>query len=179
MAGRPGRPRAENADEGLTSGEVAKQLNCSRSNVDRLRKCGQLPGRLDRSGAWRYQPTAVAEAGRKLGRPAQTDGKIAAKIYAYFLAPGFRGTPEQMGRIVLETEQPPKVVRELLEQFRMGAGTPSEEREEAREMDRLAREYDEQIAAMDEELALKRRGAFIPGDPRDAAQARGSRRTGT
>jgi hypothetical protein len=29
-------------------------------------------------------------------------------------------------------------------------------------MERLAHEYDEQIAAMDEELARKRRAAFIP-----------------
>jgi len=177
MAGRPGRPRAEYRDHGLTSGEVAKQLNCSRSNVDRLRKCGLLPGRLDRSGAWRYQPHAVAEAGRKLGRPMQTDGKIAARIYKYFLAPGFRGTPEQIGRIVLETEQPPRVVRELLAQFKMGAGTPAEAEEQGREVERIAREYDEQIKAMDEELARKRRGAFIPGDPHDDEKK--PRKTGT
>jgi len=70
------------------------------------------------------------------------------------------------------------VVRELLAQFKMGAGTPSEGREEAREMERLAREYDEQIAAMDEELARKRRGAFIPGDPRDASPGNSRRKTG-
>jgi hypothetical protein len=33
-------------------------------------------------------------------------------------------------------------------QFKMGGGTPTEEQEEARGIDRLAREYDEQIAAM-------------------------------
>jgi hypothetical protein len=49
--------------------------------------------------------------------------------------------------------------------------------EEAKELDRLAREYDEHIAAMDEELARKWRSAFIPGDPRDDAKK--PRRTGT
>jgi hypothetical protein len=45
------------------------------------------------------------------------------------------------------------------------------------EVERIWREYDEQIAAMDEELARKRRGAFIPGDPGDNAKK--PRRTGT
>jgi hypothetical protein len=35
-------------------------------------------------------------------------------------------------------------------------------------VDRLKREYDEQINAMHEELARRRRAAFIPGDPRDS-----------
>jgi chloride channel protein, CIC family len=42
------------------------------------------------------------------------------------------------------------------------------------EVERIAREYDEQIKEMDEELARKRRGAFIPGDPREASRS-GSR----
>jgi hypothetical protein len=166
MGGRPGRPRAEYANQGLTSGEVAKQLNCSRSNVDRLRKCGRLSARLDGSGAWRYQPQTVAAAGQELGRPIQTDGKVAARIYGYFLTPGFRGTEEQIGRIVLETEQLPRVVREFWAQFKMGGGTTAAADEEAREMERLSHEYDEQIAAMDEELARKRI-VFIPGDAHD------------
>jgi hypothetical protein len=37
----------------------------------------------------------------------------------------------------------------------------------ARDIDRLTREYDEQIAAMDAELARRRRAAFIPGAPHD------------
>lgn len=173
MAGRPGRPRAEYRDHGLTSGEAAKQLNCSRSNVDRLRKCGLLPGRLDRSGAWRYQPHAVAEAGRKLGRPMQTDGEVAGAIYGYFLAPGFRATPKQIARIVHETKQHPDVVQALWEKFNAGVGAAGAD---AGEVERLEREYDEQIKAMDEELARKRRGAFIPGDPHDEKKPR---KTGT
>ena len=97
----------------------------------------------------------------------QTDGKVAAQIYGYFLTPGFRGTEEQFGRVVLETEQLPRVVRELWAQFKMGAGTTAAAEEETREMDRLAREYDEQIAAMDEELVRKRRAVFIPGETFD------------
>jgi hypothetical protein len=49
----------------------------------------------------------------------------------------------------------------------MGAGTTAAAEEETREMDRLAREYDEQIAAMDEELVRKRRAVFIPGETFD------------
>jgi hypothetical protein len=71
------------------------------------------------------------------------------------------------------------VVRELLAQFKMGAGSPSEAQEEAREMERLAREYDEQIAAMDEELARKRRGEFIPGDAIDDEAKKRRKKTGT
>jgi hypothetical protein len=168
MGGRPGRPRAEHAKEGLTSGEVAKQLNCSRSNVDRLRKCGRLQARLDGSGAWRYPPKAVAAAGEELGRPMQTDGKVAARIYRYFLTPGFRGTEEQFGRIVLETEQSPRVVRELWAEFKMGSGTTSARAEAKRELERLTHEYDEQIAAMDENLARKRRAVFLPGEAGEA-----------
>jgi hypothetical protein len=168
MGGRPGRPRAEYAKEGLTSGEVAKQLNCSRSNVDRLRKCGRLQARLDGSGAWRYPPKAVAAAGEELGRPVETDGKVAARIYRYFLTPGFRGTEEQFGRIVLETEQSPRVVRELWAEFKMGSGSPSARAEAKRELERLTHEYDEQIAAMDENLARKRRAVFLPGETGEA-----------
>jgi hypothetical protein len=167
MGGRPGRPRADYAKEGLTSGEVAKQLNCSRSNVDRLRKCGRLQARLDGSGAWRYPPKAVAAAGEELGRPMETDGKVAARIYRHFLAPGFRGTEEQFGRIVLETEQSPKVVRELWAEFKMGSGTNARA-EAKRELERLTHEYDEQIAAMDENLARKRRAVFLPAEAGEA-----------
>lgn len=162
MAGRPGRPRAEDADKGLTTGEVAKQLKCSRGNVDRLRKTLRLAARRDGSGKFRFQPADVAAVAKSLGRPARDRGAIAQKVYGHFLQPGFRGTPEQMGRIVLETGEEPCVVRELWAEFRMGGGTTAEQQERLREMDRLAEEYDEQIKAMDEELVRKRRGVFIP-----------------
>jgi hypothetical protein len=144
--------------------------------VRRLQEAGVLPRRKDGSGVYRFYPQEVAEVARKLGRVVQTDGKLAAKVYGYFLEKGFRGTPEQIGRIVHETEQTPRVVLDLWQQFKAGAGSPLAE-EQAREIERLAREYDEQIAAMDEELERKRRGAFIPGDPRD--EAKKPRRTGT
>ncbi len=54
----------------------------------------------------------------------------------------------------------------LWHKFRIGAGSPEAD-EEAKEMERLAREYDEQIAAMDAELTRKRRAVFIPGDSGD------------
>jgi hypothetical protein len=158
------RPSVRESARGLTSGEVAKQLGYSRSNVDRLRKCGLLPGRLDRSGVWRYPPLAVAAAAEKLGRTPKSDGRTASRIYAYFLKPGFRGTPEEFARIVHETEQSPRVVRELWAEFKMGSGTMSAQAEAKRELERLTHEYDEQIAAMDENLARKRRAVFLPGE---------------
>jgi len=112
---------------------------------------------LEMLRAWRYPPTAVDAVAEKLGRKPESDGRTAAKVYAHFLKPGFRGTPEEFARIVHETEQSPRVVRELWMQFKMGSGVPTEEQAEARELDRLAREYDEQIAAMDYALTRKRR----------------------
>jgi hypothetical protein len=108
----------------------------------------------------------------------RTDGETAGTIYGYFLAPDFRATPKQLARIVHETRQHPDVVVALWEKFKAGAGSTQSE-SEAREVDRLTREYDEQIAAMDEELALKRRAAFIPGDPRDESPPSSRSRTAT
>jgi hypothetical protein len=158
------RPRADLSERGLTSGDVAKQLRCSRSNVDRLRKCGLLPGRLDRAGVFRYQPHAVAEAAKKLGRAVRTDGERAARVYAFFLAPGFKPTSQAFAQIVVDTREHPDVVLALWEKFTAGAGTKNDG---SRDVDRLEREYDEQIAAMDRELERRRRAAFIPGDPAD------------
>lgn len=170
MAGRPGRPRAEDADKGLTTGEVAKQLHCSRGNVDRLRKAHRLPARRDGSGKFRFQPADVAAVAKTLGRTSHDRGAIAQKVYSHFLKPDFRATPEDLGRIVLETGEEPRVIRDLLAEFRMGAGVSPEQQEEEREIDRLSREYDEQIKAMDEALVRKRRAVFIPaGDARDEA----------
>lgn len=171
------RPRADEKEKGLTSGQVAKQLKCCRSNVDRLRKCGQLPGRKDRSGNWRYRPYAVAEAARKLGRDVLTDGETAGRIYGYFLTPGFHGTPKELGRIVHETKTHPDLVLALWQKFRLGANVAAAN-DQVHEIDRLAREYDEQIAIMDQELARKRRAAFIPGEWEDDGPP-SSRRTGT
>jgi DNA-binding transcriptional MerR regulator len=162
------RPRLDRQHEGLTRTEVAAQLRCSSSNVRRLQRDGLLPRRQDRNGIYRFHPHEVAEVARKLHRSLQTDAETAARIYGYFLAAGFRGTPKELGRIVFETTQHPDLVLALWEKFKAGAGSPAAA-DEAHEMDRLAREYDEQIAAMDEELARKRRAAFIPGDPREAA----------
>jgi excisionase family DNA binding protein len=168
MAGRPGRPRAEDAALGLTSGEVAKQLNCSRGNVDRLRKARRLPARRDGSGKFRFQPADVAAVAKTLGRPARDRGAIAQRVYGHFLQPGFRGSAEQIGRIVHETGEDPRIVRELWAEFRMGAGPSRAQQEEQHEIDRLSEEYDEQIKAMDEELSRKRRAVFIPAaDARD------------
>ena len=167
MGGRPGRPRAEDATKGLTTGEVAKQLNCSRGNVDRLRKAHRLHAHRDGSGKFRFQPADVAAVGKTLGRPARDRGATAQRVYGHFLAPGFRGRPEDLGRVVHETGEEPDLVLMLWHKFKLGAGTPEAD-EEAREMDRLAREYDEQIKAMDEELTRKRRAVFIPAaDARD------------
>jgi hypothetical protein len=162
--GRPGRPRAQFADHGLTSGEVAKQLGCCRSNVDRLRKTGSLPGRLDRAGQYRYQPAAVAEVARKLRRALNTDAERAAQVYTSFLAPGFKPTPEAIARIVVATREHPDTVLALWDKFTRGAPRADASEDVAR----ISHEYDEQIAAMDRDLARRRRAAFLPGEEEDA-----------
>jgi predicted nucleic acid-binding protein len=129
--------------------------------VRRLQQAGVLPQHKDRNGIYRFQPHDVAEVARKLKRVVRTDGETAGTIYGYFLAPEFRATPKQLARIVHETRQHPDVVLALWEKFKAGAGSPATA---DADIARVAREYDEQIAAMDEELARKRRVAFIPGD---------------
>jgi hypothetical protein len=159
------RPSTKHRANGLTRTDVARQLRCSPSYVRKLQKRGYLPEVRDGSGIFRFSPHDVAELARKLGRVVQTDGETASRIYGHFLEPGFRGTPEQLGRVVHETSQGPDVVLTLWLKFKLGAGSPVDE--EAREMDRLAREYDEQIAAMDEAIERKRRAVFIPSDAQD------------
>jgi len=160
MGGRPGRPRQKFADKGLTSGEVMKQLACSRSNVTRLRENGMLPGHPDRAGQYRYQPAAVAEVARKLRRALHTDAERAAQVYAVFLTPDFKPTPEAIARIVVATREHPDTVLALWDKYTRGA--PRVEKPD--EIKRISSEYDEQIAAMDRDLARRRRAAFIPGD---------------
>jgi hypothetical protein len=161
------RPRLKRREEGLTRTEVAQQLHCHPSNVRRLQRDGLLPRRKDRDGIYRFHPHEVAEVARKLGRAMRTDGKTAATIYGHFLAPGFVPTNEAIARIVFATGEHPDLVRALWETFKTGVGTPKKDDEQKREMDRLEREYDEQIAAMDLDLARRRRAAFLPGDASD------------
>jgi len=78
----------------------------------------------------------------------------------------FNPTNEASALIVVDTGEHPDVVLAPWEKYEAGAGSPTPSGE-AKEIERLAREYDEQIAAMDEELVRKRRVAFIAGDPRD------------
>jgi excisionase family DNA binding protein len=159
-------PLKHDEQNGLTTTEVAKQLGCSPSYVRKLLEKGYFPKLKDGSGVYRFNPHNVAEVARKLGRVVKTDGATAAKIYGYFLTPGFKPTNEAIGRIVFETGEHPDLVRAMWEKYKIGVGSADTD-DETREMERLAREYDEQIAAMDEELARKRRAVFIPADPHD------------
>ena len=161
-------PLKHDEQNGLTTTEVAKQLGCSPSYVRKLLAQGYFPKLKDGSGVYRFNPHNVAEVARKIGRAVKTDGQTAARIYGYFLAPGFKPTSEAIGRIVFETGEHPDLVHAMWEKFKTGVGAPAIEAE-AKEMERLAREYDEQIAAMDEELARKRRAVFIPADAHDDA----------
>lgn len=159
-------PLKHDEQNGLTTTEVAKQLGCSPSYVRKLLAQGYFPKLKDGSGVYRFNPKNVAEVARKIGRCVQTDGATAAKIYGYFLEPGFRGLHKEIGRVVHETGEHPDTVLALWEKFLRGAGSPEKD-EETREMDRIAREYDEQIAVMDAELVRKRRSVFIPAEHRD------------
>ena len=161
-------PLKHDERNGLTTTEVAKKLGCSPSYVRKLLEKGYFPKLKDGSGVYRFNEHNVAEVARKLGRVAKTDGATAAKVYGYFLAPGFKPTNEAIGRIVFETGEHPDLVRALWEKYKIGVGAPTTDHD-TREMERLAREYDEQIAAMDEELDRRRRAVFLPEDPPDDA----------
>lgn len=151
--------------DGLTTSEVAKQLGVSPSYVRKLLAKGYFPKVKDGSGVYRFNPHNVAEVARKIGRVVKTDGTTVQKIWGYFIAPGFEPTNEMLGRIVFETGEHPDTIQALWERYKIGFGSPAAAaaaEAEAREVERLSREYDEQIKAMDEELARKRRAVFIP-----------------
>lgn len=159
-------PLKHDEDNGLTTTKVAKLLGCSPSYVRKLLAQGYFPKLKDGSGVYRFNPHNVAEVARKLGRVVTTDGQTAAAVYRHFLAPGFKPTSEAVGRIVVDTGEHPDSVFALWEKFKAGFGSPMADAE-TKELERLAREYDEQIAAMDEDLARRRRAVFLPGEPRD------------
>lgn len=154
------RPRLDRREQGLTTTGAAKTLGCSPSNVRRLQSVGMLPRKKDGSGVYRFHAHDLVEAARKLGRVVHTDGERVAKVYAYFVVPGFRLTRKELGRIVVETHEHPDEVVALWTKYQ-ASGEPDEG---ALEIERLSREYDEKIAAQDKELARKRRATFIRGD---------------
>jgi hypothetical protein len=106
-----------------------------------------------------------------------TDAERAVEVYKRFLASGFKPTIEAFARIVVETHEHPDTVSALWETYLRGA--PRIEKG-ASEVERIAHEYDEQIAAMDRELARKRGAAFIPGEddnePPPSSRGGGSRK---
>lgn len=158
-----GRPRLIRRGEGLTRTEIAKQLKCSYSNVRRWHEEGLLPSHKDRDGNWRSTPSDVVDFARKVGRTVATDGETIARIYERFMEPCFKLTNESIARIVVETRQHPDLVVALWHKYNNAA--PVAPTPAARDIDRISREYDEQIAAMDEQFARRRRASsFIAGD---------------
>jgi excisionase family DNA binding protein len=171
--GRP--PLKHDAPAGLTTTEVARQLGCSPSYVRKLLRQGYFPVLRDGAGSYRFHPRDVAEVAHKLGRVVKTDGQRAARIYRFFLEPGFKPTRQAIARIVIETSEHPDVVLAFWEKFQAGVGTEVDP--SRREIERLEREYDEQIAVMDEELRRRRRSA--PPSPGDAVDCEESQRSRT
>jgi excisionase family DNA binding protein len=170
--GRP--PLKHDAPAGLTTTEVARQLGCSPSYVRKLLRQGYFPVLRDGTGNYRFHPRDVAEVAHKLGRVVKTDGQRAARIYRFFLEPGFKPTRQALAQIVVETSEHPDVVIAFWEKFQAGLGIDADP--SGRDIERLGREYDEQIAAMDEELKRRRRsGSPSPGDATDRDEPRSSR----
>ena len=159
--GRPGRPRAQDADHGLTSGEVAKQLGCSSQqrrppSQDRAPSRAERPARVSTAINRPPSPRSRASSGARCTRMRSARRRSTRD----FLAPGFKPTPEAIARIVVETREHPDTVLALWDKFTRGAP-----RRSGRGLERIAREYDEQIAAMDEDLARRRRACSSPAIP--------------
>lgn len=166
MGGRPGRPRSQYAEQGLTTGEVADQLGYSRSNIDRLRHKGDLPAKLDRNGTFRFKQATVEDYARRKRRPLKNDETKTFAVYKRFLDPEFKPTPENYARVAVETETPPSRVDELWLQFLRGAPKVQTE------VDRLHIVYDEQIAAMNGDREERRRRGIASASREGLAKTR-------
>jgi excisionase family DNA binding protein len=159
------RPSLDDKNLGLTTSEVAKQLRCSTSYVRVLVRRGYFPPLKDGGGNFRFHPHDVVDVARKLGRAVETDGEIEAKVYGYFLRPGFEATPKAIAQIVHETKVKSDIVIALYAKYKMGVGA-ADAQQAVREAERIEQEFDEQIAALERDLAhrTRPRASFIPGD---------------
>jgi DNA-binding transcriptional MerR regulator len=133
--------------------EAAQLLHCSRDNVRRLDKIGQLKtGTRDRNGTFTYDRREIEEIARKRGLGVKPSGELTARVFKLLEAK--RSLPQ----ICIETEQEADVIQALWERFNGGFDYGKKKREE-REETRVQHEHDAQMRAMDRELEHRRHAA--------------------
>jgi hypothetical protein len=133
--------------------EAALLLHCSRDNVRRLDKTGQLKtGTRDRNGTFTYDRREIEEIARKRGLGVKPSGELTARVFKLFEA------KRTLPQICIETEQEPDVIQALWERFHGGFDYGKKEREETDDA-RAQREHDVQMRAMDREIERRRRSA--------------------
>lgn len=143
-AAKPGRPRASQSKQGLTTGDVAQHLKCSRTNVHRHRRDGKLPAVLDDDGHYRFQLSDVVELARRLRRPISS---TARRVYDEFLKRGLRLTRKAILEIALATGSDPDTVASLWTKLDESVASVAET-EEVKELARIARAYEDDIAKL-------------------------------
>jgi hypothetical protein len=119
--------------------------------VRRWQERGALAFFRDADGTYRAHPRDVEDFARKNGLNYRPADDTASAAYAHVMAPDFKPTREAIARIVIETQQHPDIVALLWKTFSAPVKSRAQE-----EMERIAGEYDEQIAAMDAHLAALR-----------------------
>ena len=133
--------------------EAAQLLHCSRDNVRRLDRIGQLKtGMRDRNGTFTYDRREIEEIARKRGLGVKPSGELTARVFKLFEA------KRTLPQICIETEQEPDVIQALWERFHGGFDYGKKQREETDEA-RQQREHDVQMRAMDREIERRRRSA--------------------
>lgn len=128
--------------------EAASILQCSRDNIRRLDKIGELKtGKKDRNGAFTYDRREVEELARKRGLQIKANGELAARVFAMFTE------RRKFHEIVIETQQEPSVIRDLWKEYRAGFDAEQSPFDtETREAER----HEAQMRALDAELARRR-----------------------
>ena len=135
--------------------EAARILHCSRDNVRRLDRVGQLKSsKQDRNGTFTYDRAEIEDLARARGLDVKPTGELAARVFAMFEA------RKRFVEIVIETQQEPETVRALWQQYQAGFN-PGAAGLTQRSEQRAQVEHDEQMRAMDGELERRRRGILF------------------
>jgi hypothetical protein len=129
--------------------EAASILQCSRDNIRRLDKIGELKtGKQDRNGAFTYDRGEIEAMARKRGLHIKPGGELAARVFAMF--------EERLSfaKIVIATQQDPEVILGLWQRYRAGFDGPhlapnDDTRERA--------EHEAQMRAFETEQQARRR----------------------
>jgi hypothetical protein len=151
--------------------EAAQLLHCSRDNVRRLDRVGQLKtGTRDRNGTFTYDRREIEDLARRRGLGVKPSGELVALVFELFK------TGKPFEDVCIATKQEPDVIQSLWERYRGGYDYGKKLRAETDEA-REQHEHDVQMRAMDREIERRRRGAtsnddeLVGGDRVESARA--------